>query len=375
MPARPDFRIDHAEGGEVLALSGDWTAATVNAVADRLGAAGGGEGAQGRARRLDVRELGRFDTAGAFVLTGGAGVDVQAGGLEQRPDVERLLALVSRRAPTRTPPQRPMNPLYGLAVRAGQGVSKVGGDLFGTFVFYGQLLVALGRLIVHPSRLRIAPAVSLMERAGLDAMPIVAVTTFFIGATVGFLGANLLTQFGASVFSVELIGIAVLREFAVLITAVLLAGRSASAFAAELGAMKMNQEVDAMRTMGVDPFEALVLPRFIALLTMMPLLTFVAALAGLAGGMMVVWAVLDLSPAFFLQRLLDNVGPRQFYLGIVKAPVMAMVIAAIGCRQGLEVGGDVEQLGRRVTTAVVQAIFTIIVIDAGFALLFMQLGQ
>jgi phospholipid/cholesterol/gamma-HCH transport system permease protein len=213
-----------------------------------------------------------------------------------------------------------------------------------------------------------------MERAGLDALPIVAITKLFIGATVAFLGASLLSQFGASVFTVELIGVAMLREFGVLITAVLLAGRSASSFAAELGAMKMNQEVDAMQVMGVDPYEALVLPRFIAMLTMMPLLTFVAMISGLMGGMLVTWAVLGLSPSFFLQRLLDNVGIVHFYLGMIKSPVLAMVIAAIGCRQGLEVGGDVEQLGRRVTTAVVQAIFSIIVLDAVFAMIFMELN-
>jgi phospholipid/cholesterol/gamma-HCH transport system permease protein len=160
-----------------------------------------------------------------------------------------------------------------------------------------------------------------------------------------------------------------------LITAVILAGRSASSFAAELGAMKMNQEVDAMEVMGVDSFDALVLPRFIAMITMTPLLTFVAMIAGLFGGMAVTWAVLGLSPPFFLQRLVDNVGVNQFWIGMVQAPVMAVTIAAIGCRQGLEVGGDVEQLGRRVTTAVVQALFAIIIIDAAFALLFMELGQ
>jgi phospholipid/cholesterol/gamma-HCH transport system permease protein len=191
---------------------------------------------------------------------------------------------------------------------------------------------------------------------------------------VGLLGANMLRQFGAEVFAVELIGIAVLREFNIIITAVLLAGRSASSFAAELGSMKMNQEIDAMKVMGVDPFEALVLPRFLALLVTIPLLTFVATLAGLFGGMVVVWSVLDLSPSFFLERIIDNVGATHFWVGMSKAPVMAAVIAGIGCRQGLEVGGDVESLGRRVTAAVVHAIFAIIMIDAGFALLFMKLN-
>ena len=226
---------------------------------------------------------------------------------------------------------------------------------------------------LHPSRLRLAPTVALMERAGLDALPITATLNFFVGATVAFLGASLLAQFGAQVYAVELVGIGMLREFGVLITAIILAGRSGSSFAAEIGAMRMNQEVDAMRTMGVDPFQALVVPRFLAMLTMTPLLTFVAMAAGLAGGMMVVWGVLNLSPTFFVERLLENVGPIPFWLGLCKAPVLAVIIAAIGCRQGLEVGGDVEQLGRRVTGAVVQALFSIIIVDAVFAMIFMEL--
>jgi phospholipid/cholesterol/gamma-HCH transport system permease protein len=231
----------------------------------------------------------------------------------------------------------------------------------------------VGRSLANPRRIRVAPLVALMERAGLDAIPIVATTSFFIGAVVGLLGANMLQQFGAQVFAVELIGIAVLREFNIIITAVLLAGRSASAFAAEIGSMKMNQEIDAMKVLGVDPFEALVFPRFMALLLTIPLLTFVATLAGLFGGLVVTWSVLDLGPAFFLQRIVDNVGIGHFWVGLSKAPVMAVVIAGIGCRQGLEVGGDVESLGRRVTAAVVHAIFAIIMIDAVFALIYMEL--
>jgi phospholipid/cholesterol/gamma-HCH transport system permease protein len=172
---------------------------------------------------------------------------------------------------------------------------------------------------------------------------------------------------------VELIGVAMLREFNIVITAVLLAGRSASAFAAELGSMKMNQEIDAMRVMGVDPFEALVLPRFAALVITIPLLTFVATLAGLAGGLLVTWTTLGLGPAFFLQRLVDNVGATHFYIALSKAPVMAAVVAGIGCRQGFLTGGDVQSLGKRVTTAVVHSIFAIIMLDAVFALIYMQL--
>jgi phospholipid/cholesterol/gamma-HCH transport system permease protein len=238
--------------------------------------------------------------------------------------------------------------------------------------FTGRVLTTAARLFVNPRRMRWAPVVSLAERAGLDALPIVSLTSFFIGAVIGLLGAHMLTQFGAQVFAVELIGVGVLREFAIVITAVLLAGRSASSFAAEIGSMKMNQEIDAMRVLGVDPFEALVLPRFIALLFTMPLLTFVAAIFGLAGGMVVTWGMLGLSPDFFLARLLDNVGIGHFWVGLSKAPVMAIVIAGIGCRQGMEVAGDVESLGRRVTASVVHAIFSIIMIDAIFALIFME---
>ncbi len=367
MDQSADFSIDKTDGR--LALTGDWTSMGLGQAGDRLKRDLKGA----KLSEIDLSGLGRFDTTGAFALTQASGLKADASGLDNRPDAVRLIELVSHRTPDERPARRRMDPIYKLLVRTGQGVFKVFDEIYLTFAFYGRLLGALWRLITHPSRIRVAPTVALMERAGLDALPIVATTNFFVGATLAFLGADLLAQFGASIFTVEMIGVGVLREFGVLITAVILAGRSASSFAAELGAMKMNQEIDAMQTMGVDPFEALVIPRFIAMLTMVPLLTFVAMLAGLAGGMLVVWGMLNLSPAFFLQRVLDNVGATHLYVGMIKAPVLAVVIAAIGCRQGLEVGGDVEQLGRRVTSAVVQALFAIIVLDAVFALLFLKL--
>jgi phospholipid/cholesterol/gamma-HCH transport system permease protein len=257
--------------------------------------------------------------------------------------------------------------------RVGRGVVDIGGTIIDTLVFNGHLLTATARAITNPGRIRWASVFSLAERAGLDAIPIVAVTTFFIGAVVALLGANLLSKFGAQVFAVELIGVAVLREFNILITALLLAGRSASSFAAEIGAMKMNQEIDAMHVLGVDPFDALVFPRFLALLMSIPLLVFVATIAGLIGGLAVSWSVLGIGPTVFAQRMIDNVGPTHFWVGMSKAPVLAVVIAGIGCRQGMEVGGDVESLGRRVTAAVVHAIFATILIDAVFALIYMKL--
>ena len=370
MDSSADFDVRERDGARWVTLSGDWTAINLDRVASRLKSALSRE----REVRFDLSGVGRLDTAGAFAILSAGRGRTAADGLTPPPALEGLFDLVSHATRTTVKPRgRPVS-IYAMVERLGRGLVGVGHAFYETMVFFGHLLVAIGRVTAHPRRMRWAACFSLAERAGLDAIPIVAVTTFFIGAVVGFLGANELSQFGAQVFAVELIGIAVMREFNIVITAVLLAGRSASAFAAEIGAMKMNQEIDAMRTMGVDPFEALVLPRFLALLLTIPLLTFVATLAGLAGGMMVSWWVLNLSPSFFLQRIVENIGATHFWVGLSKAPVMAITIAGIGCRQGMEVSGDVESLGRRVTTAVVHAIFSIILIDAVFALVYMKLN-
>src|SRR5690606_8559598 len=254
------------------------------------------------------------------------------------------------------PPRRSPALVRGFA-KIGRGVQDFLAEITLSLAFLGRLIVAAGSALKHPRRIRWAAWVSQTERAGLDAIPIVAVTSFFIGAVVAFIGADLLSQFGFDVFAVELIAISVLREFAVVIAAVLLAGRSASSFAAEVGSMKMNQEIDAMRVMGVDPFQALVIPRLAALLIMLPLLTFIAVLTGMLGGLLVSWVQLGLGPTFFIQRIEQNVGVEHLWVGLSKAPVFALVVAAIGCRQGMAVSGDVESLGRRVTSAVVQAIF------------------
>jgi phospholipid/cholesterol/gamma-HCH transport system permease protein len=370
MDSAAEFSVEQTGQSQTAILSGDWTAVSLGDAGPRLG----------RALRethdigLDLTGIGRCDTAGAFAIVRATGGRIDPATVKAAPTVRRLLDLVTHAARAAPVPHRRVHSFYDLLVRIGKGLTDLLGDGYQTVAFFGHLLVAVGHVIANPRRIRWPAIVSLAERAGLDAIPIVVVTTFFIGAVVGFLGADELAQFGAQVFAVELIGIAVMREFNIVITAILLAGRSASSFAAEIGAMKMNQEIDAMRIMGVDPFEALVLPRFLALLLTIPLLTFVATLAGLTGGMLVSWIVLDLSPSFFLQRMVENVGATHFWIGMSKAPVMAVVIAGIGCRQGMEVGGDVESLGRRVTAAVVHSIFSIILIDAVFAMVYMKLN-
>jgi phospholipid/cholesterol/gamma-HCH transport system permease protein len=374
MESPADFQIEPGPEGPTASLGGSWTAERMGPAARDLSKALSGE----RRVAFDLTKIQRMDTAGAFALIRAAGAAFDLDRVTGRPETLRLMKLVGEAARSRAVVRPPPTGFHELTIRVGKGVVDVGLEGLETMVFLGHLLVVLGRtavnLFIRPRRVRWPALVSLIERAGLDAIPIVAVTSFFIGAVIALLGINQLRQFGAEVFTVELIGIAVLREFGIVITAVLLAGRSASAFAAELGAMKMNQEIDAMQVLGVDPFEALVFPRFGALLISIPLLTFVAVLAGLFGGLMVTWNVLGLGPTFFLQRIVDNVGIDNFWVGLSKAPVMAAVIAGIGCRQGMEVGVDVESLGRRVTAAVVHAIFAIIMIDAAFALVYMELG-
>jgi phospholipid/cholesterol/gamma-HCH transport system permease protein len=365
-----DFTLNTSAKGPQLALSGDWTAAQLGAVDARLA---GAARSAGGAVSLDLTEVRRLDTAGAYAILRALGPSFDLHQVVARPESGRLLELVAAAKTAQRPAAPGRGSLYDMTVRVGRGVSNMAVDVVDTMVFLGHLLVVTARAIVNPRRIRMPALVSLMERAGFDAIPVIATTSFFIGAVVGLLGANMLRTFGAEVFAVELIGIAVTREFNIIIAAVLLAGRSASAFAAEIGSMKMQQEIDAMQVMGVDPFEALVLPRFAALLLTIPLLTFVATIAGLFGGLMVTWTELGLGPTFFFQRLLDNVGVTHFWVALSKAPVMAAVIAGIGCRQGMEVGGDVESLGRRVTSAVVHAIFAIIFIDAAFALMYMEL--
>jgi len=370
MAKAADFNLAEEDGRRTAVCTGDWTAISLGRAGEGLAQALAAEPVQA----IDLHSVGRCDTTGAFAILKAAQAAHDPPRLNARPEVNRLLELVDTALKAEPTPTARRRSLHALFDRIGRGVIGFGVDAFDTWVFIGHLLVAVTRAIAHPRRVRWAACFSLAERAGLDAIPIVSLTTFFIGAVVALLGANQLTTFGAQVYVVELIGLAVMREFNVLITALLLSGRSASAFAAEIGSMKMNQEIDAMQVLGVDPFDALVFPRFFALFVTMPLLTFAATIAGLAGGLMVAWTQLGLSPAFFFDQLLNNVGATHFWVGMSKAPVLSIVIAGIGCRQGMEVGGDVESLGRRVTSAVVHAIFSTILIDAIFAIIYMKLN-
>ena len=378
-PSAAGFRIERQDAASPdaatdLVLTGQWVISRLSGMADRLRAALQGASAV----RVRSDQLQALDTAGAFTLRNAVGDRLSGDIFTGQDNFARLYDLVAAGTADTTTYQadtvarRPFwhHPAYFSMVDLGQAIERFGRNLVEQSVFMGHVITLLMIAIVKPRSVRLAPLVNIMQRAGLEAVMIVSLTNFFIGGVLAFLGILQLQQYGVSVYTVDLVCIGVLREFAPVVAAVLMAGRSASAFAAEIGSMKMNQEIDAMRVMGIDPYGALVLPRVIAMTLMMPLVTFIGAIAGMAGGMLVVWSSLGLGPAFFIQRLSDYVPFVNLFVGEIKTPFFAATIAIVGCRMGMNVKEDVVSLGRQVTTAVVHAIFIVFMIDAVFAILF-----
>jgi phospholipid/cholesterol/gamma-HCH transport system permease protein len=236
------------------------------------------------------------------------------------------------------------------------------------------VILGLLTVIIHPSRLRVNAIIQRFEMVGLRALAIVGLMSFLIGIVIAQQGAVQLRQFGAEVFTVNLIGRLTFRELGVLMTAIMIAGRSGSAFAAQLGTMKITEEIDAMRTIGVSPIEALVIPRVLATVFMMPLLAFYSCIIAVTGGGLLCWAVLEIPPATYVDRLRDVTPLTDFYVGMIKAPVFGAIIAIAGCFQGLQVENNAEEVGLKTTAAVVQAIFLVIVLDAFFAVFFSSVG-
>ena len=240
--------------------------------------------------------------------------------------------------------------------------------------FIGRVAESAAKVALQPRRLRLTSMVHHMEEAGLRAIPIVGLLSFLIGVVMAYQGADQLRRFGAEIFVVDLIGISVLRELGVLLTAILIAGRSGSAFTAQIGTMKVNEEIAAMRILGLDPVEILVLPRMFALILTMPLLTFYADIMGLFGGAIMAWSSLNIDLNLFAQRLQDAVSLKTFFVGLMKAPVFAALIGMVGCYEGLRVKQDAASVGRLTTRSVVQSIFLVIVVDALFSIMFSIMG-
>jgi phospholipid/cholesterol/gamma-HCH transport system permease protein len=360
--------LDVDSGGRVVA-AGDWTLASAPAL-DRRVVELKRRHASGA---VDASGISRLDTAGAELLLELAG-DARDGitGLDEgRRALVDAVAKALTDAVAKVPPRPPG--IVVLLARTGRAVETIWKDVIALVGFIGLVLQTLARVIPNPRRWRVTSLFFHIEQTGLDAVPIVALLTFLVGAVVAFLGATVLRDFGASIFTVELVGYSFLREFGVLLTAILIAGRSGSAFTAQIGSMKAREEIDAIRTLGLDPIEVLVLPRTLALLISMPMLTFIAMLAGIFGGAIVCVFSLDISPGMFLQRFHDTASVRHFWVGMSKAPLFAFVIAAIGCLEGFKVSGSAESVGQHTTSSVVQSIFVVIMIDALAAIFFMKL--
>ena len=256
----------------------------------------------------------------------------------------------------------------------GEWIAETGRTLVGLLGFFGATLLAMRMLVTRPKRFRLNAVVQRFDVVGVRALGIIGLMSFLIGVVIGQQGAVQLQQFGAEVYTINLIGRITVRELGTLMTAIMVAGRSGSAFAAQLGTMKITEEIDAMRTIGVSPIEALVIPRLIASVVMMPLLAFWAMLMSLLGGGIFVWVYLGIPPLTYIQRLQEVIPLTDLWVGLIKAPVFGFIIALAGCFQGMLVESNSEEVGLRTTTAVVQSIFLVIIIDAVFAVFFSSVG-
>ncbi len=369
-----DFSISLADKDLTLSVSGDWSLMTIGRIESRLREAL--DKLDYENVHYDMSAITKLDTSGAYIL---------ARAIRCTPDLcfpytldakskgyEVLMREAADASMGRAPDDS--RQWYGTLVRMGEATHRFFLEAYDTFAFLGKFMTVLFRQLMRPHTIRWKSVVAHVEDVGLNAAPIIMTLSFFVGAVIAYMGANLLASLGFQVFMVELIGISVLREFAVIITAILLAGRSDSAFTAQIGAMKMRQEIDAMQVIGLDRYETLVVPRALACLISAPILTFLAMISGIGGGLLVAWlGVTGVSPTLFFERMTETVSINHFWVGLFKAPFFALIIAVIGCRQGLAVTGSVESLGTRTTKSVVQAIFCVIAIDAMFAVLFYKM--
>jgi phospholipid/cholesterol/gamma-HCH transport system permease protein len=356
-----------------LRLTGAWTAAGLGAVPARLVAvAPGSDGPTS----VDASGIVALDTAGAWTLQaqlerlprGPDGAKVAVTGLA--PKFAKLLGMLAA-LPDTAPAAVPLPP--SMLERAGRSAATAGGQALRLLAFVGEIGITLATSVRHPSRLRWRPILFNIRSAGVDALPIVGMLSFLLGVVMAYQGAATLRQYGANTFVADLVGLSMVREFAPLIVAIIIAGRSGSAYAAQIGTMAVTEEIDAMRTLGIAPNEMLVLPKLIALVIVMPLLTVFADVLGVLGGMLMARAQLGVGYAEFLDRLVKAVSPTAFLLGLIKAPVFAAIIATAGCCQGFATRGGAESVGRQTTRAVVQATFLVIVADGLFSVVFSAL--
>ncbi len=372
----PALTIDRERGQ--IAASGDWVVATA-AVAEDLVARAALPG-DGRVR-LDVSGIGLLDTAGVWLIVKlrdavtAAGHAIDVVGMDGHRAV--LLKQVESHEDDVLPePVKPVkvNPVIAFLDRLGRHACDQAHDSRWVLSLLGAAVATIGLGLVQPRRLRITATLSNFERVCIGAVPIIALMSFLIGAIIAQQGAFYLRQFGAQLFVVDLVGVLALRELGVLLTAIMVAGRSGSAFTAEIGSMRMREEVDAIQVMGLNPVEVLVIPRLLALIVALPILTFIANLAALAGAGVVSWLYIGISMSTFLDRLNSAVDVQTLMIGISKAPFMALIVGLVSCVEGMKVKGSAESLGRQTTVSVVRSIFLVIVVDGIFAMFFATVG-
>jgi len=366
MSAPADFQHDAADGG-TLRFNGNLSLRSIGDLPERLAAV------EGPVAQLDLSGIDRIDTVGAWLVHRFArDHDAAVSGLGT--DSQHLFDQVAGAdRPVEIRPGQ-LGTFQRLLAEIGEAVIQAFRTLYGLLGFMGATAMAFGAVLLNPRRFRFHATVHRFEVVGVTALGIIGLMSFLIGIVIAQQGAVQLRQFGAEVYTINLLGRLTLRELGILMTAIMVAGRSGSAFAAQLGTMKLTEEIDAMRTIGVNPMEALVLPRVIAAVVMLPLLGFYSSVIAMIGGGLLCWISLDIPPITFVQRLREVVPITDLYVGMVKAPVFAAIIAIAGCYQGMQVESDAEQVGKRTTTAVVQAIFLVIVLDAFFAVFFTEVG-
>jgi phospholipid/cholesterol/gamma-HCH transport system permease protein len=359
-------------GSVVLAAAGEWLVETAADLDRRLRAL---DVPRDKRVTLDLAGIDRLDTAGAWLLLRTEHDLTALGNVVEmrnlRPSFEPLIEQL--RAAGKVTPVRHPRPAHhtiaGFISRIGEISLGLIARSYSILGFFGVVSATALRLVRHPRRLRMTAVVAQMEQTGVNALPIVALLTFLIGVVIAYQGADYLRFYGLESYTVQLTGASILRELGVLLTAIILAGRSGSAFTAQIGTMRVNQEIDAMLTIGLDPVEVLVLPRLFALLVTLPMLTLCANFMGIFGGGLMAWAELGIGIPQFLTHL-STISPWSFWVGMIKSPFFAIVIALIGCYEGFQVSGSAESVGRLTTLAVVEAIFLVIVIDAGFSIFF-----
>ena len=372
--ALPATIVASEEAGALfLRAEGDWLVAAAAQLDRRLHAL---DLPTGRKVTLDLGGIERLDTAGAWLLLRTEQALAARGNNVEFANLRDTLAPLFdqlRAREMRPPPPHPIPPhhtLVGFVARIGEVTIRILRQIYSMIGCGGLVSLTVARLLANPRRLRVVATVRQMEQTGLDAMPIVGLLSFLIGVVMAYQGADQLRRFGAEIYTVNLLGVAILRELGVLLTAIIIAGRSGSAFTAQIGTMQVNQEIDAMRTLGLDPIEVLVLPRVFGLVLTLPLLVFFADAMGLLGGVLMTWATLGISVPAFFEQLRGAVTGWTLWVGIIKAPFFAAIIAMVGCYEGFNVAGSADSVGRLTTQSVVESIFVVIVADAAFSILF-----